>query len=237
MNVTLRETLKYPLIALEFLTILRISRPRIYENSLFARSISCYPIIGLGIGAFLWISASLLERLVEPEVNSVILLIILTVLSGGLHLDGLADTADGLASQGSKADKLGIMSVGNTGPAGVVALALTLLLQWVVLAEILQLGGSLSRSALIVTPMLGRWSVIPMIIGTIIAIIASTFMLGLTGILLIFVAAATSITVAWFASKQLEGITGDILGAGIELSQTTVLVAFLIASGTAFLLA
>ncbi|HIE82704.1 MAG TPA: hypothetical protein EYQ00_02145 [Dehalococcoidia bacterium] len=76
-----------------------------------------------------------------------------------------------------------------------------------------------------------------MIIGTIIAIIASTFMLGLTGILLIFVAAATSITVAWFASKQLEGITGDILGAGIELSQTTVLVAFLIASGTAFLLA
>jgi cobalamin synthase len=51
------------------------------------------------------------------------------------------------------------------------------------------------------------------------------------------VAAATSITVAWFASKQLEGITGDILGAGIELSQTTVLLAFLVASGTAFLLA
>ena len=262
MNVTLREILKYPLVALEFLTILRITRPRIYENSSFARSISCYPIIGLGIGAFLWISASLLERIVEPEINSVILLIILALVSGGLHLDGLADTADGLASQGNKADKLGIMSIGNTGPAGVVALILTLLLQWVVLAEILQLDGNLIRSALILMPMLGRWSVIPMvglfpparlsglgnsiqqslitipmIIGTIVAIIASTFMLGLTGILLIIVAAATSVTVAWFASKQLEGITGDILGAGIELSQTTVLVAFLIASGTAFLLA
>ena len=262
MNVTLREALKCPLIALEFLTILRIARPRVYDNSSFARSISCYPIIGLGIGLLLWASASLLDRIIDPEINSAILLIILTLLSGGLHLDGLADTADGLASQGNKADKLGIMSIGNTGPAGVVTLVLTLLLHWVVLAEILQLGGSLSRSALIVTPMLGRWSVIPMVglfpparlsglgnsiqqalltipmmIGTLVALITSIFILGPIGILFIFVSGITSISIAWFASKQLEGITGDVLGAGIELSQMTVLLAFLIASGTPFLLA
>ena len=163
MKTSLRDALQYPVIALEFLTILRITRPRIYENSLFAGSISCYPIIGLGIGALLWVAANLLEQIVEPEVNSAILLIFLTLLSGGLHLDGLADTADGLASQGTKADKLGIMSIGNTGPAGAVALVLTLLLQWVVLSEILVLSDQLSRSALIITPMLARWSVIPMI--------------------------------------------------------------------------
>ena len=255
MKTSLRDALQYPVIALEFLTILRITRPRIYENSLFAGSISCYPIIGLGIGVLLWVAANLLEQIVEPEVNSAILLIFLTLLSGGLHLDGLADTADGLASQGTKADKLGIMSIGNTGPAGAVALVLTLLLQWVVLTEILVMSDQLSRSALIITPMLARWSVIPMIglfpparlsglgnsiqqslitipmiIGTITAIIASVFLLGALGILLIFVTGVTSITIAWLASKQLEGTTGDILGAGIELSQTTVLLIFLIAS-------
>ena len=255
MKTNLRDALQYPVIALEFLTILRITRPRIYENSLFAGSISCYPIIGLGIGALLWVAANLLEQIVEPEVNSAILLIFLTLLSGGLHLDGLADTADGLASQGTKADKLGIMSIGNTGPAGAVALVLTLLLQWVVLSEILALSDQLSRSALIITPMLARWSVIPMIglfpparlsglgnsiqqslitipmiIGTITAIIASVFLLGALGILLIFVTGVTSITIAWLASKQLEGTTGDILGAGIELSQTTILLIFLILS-------
>ena len=114
MKTSLRDALQYPVIALEFLTILRITRPRIYENSLFAGSVSCYPMIGLGIGALLWVTANLLEQIVEPEVNSAILLIFLTLLSGGLHLDGLADTADGLASQGTKADKLGIMSIGNT---------------------------------------------------------------------------------------------------------------------------
>ena len=255
MKTSLRDALQYPVIALEFLTILRITRPRIYENSLFAGSISCYPIIGLGIGVLLWVAANLLEQIVEPEVNSAILLIFLTLLSGGLHLDGLADTADGLASQGTKADKLGIMSIGNTGPAGAVALVLTLLLQWVVLSEILVLSDQLSRSALIITPMLARWSVIPMIglfpparlsglgnsiqqslitipmiIGTITAIIASVFLLGALGILLIFVTGVTSITIAWLASKQLEGTTGDILGAGIELSQTTILLIFLILS-------
>ena len=255
MKISLRDALQYPIIALEFLTVLRITRPRIYENSLFAGSVSCYPMIGLGIGALLWVTANLLEQIVEPEVNSAILLIFLTLLSGGLHLDGLADTADGLASQGTKADKLGIMSIGNTGPAGAVALVLTLLLQWVVLSEILVLSDQLSRSALIITPMLARWSVIPMIglfpparlsglgnsiqqslitipmiIGTITAIIASVFLLGALGILLIFVTGTTAITIAWLASKQLEGTTGDILGAGIELSQTTVLLIFLIAS-------
>jgi adenosylcobinamide-GDP ribazoletransferase len=255
MKTSLRDALQYPVIALEFLTILRIIRPRIYENSLFAGSVSCYPIIGLGIGALLWVAANLLEQIVQPEINSAILLIFLTLLSGGLHLDGLADTADGLASQGTKADKLGIMSIGNTGPAGAVALVLTLLLQWVVLSEILVLSDQLSRSALIITPMLARWSVIPMIglfpparlsglgnsiqqslitipmaTGTITAIIASVFLLGALGILLIFVTGITSITIAWLASKQLEGTTGDILGAGIELSQTTILLIFLILS-------
>ena len=255
MKTSLRDALQYPVIALEFLTILRITRPRIYENSLFAGSVSCYPIIGLGIGALLWVAANLLEQIVQPEINSAILLIFLTLLSGGLHLDGLADTADGLASQGTKADKLGIMSIGNTGPAGAVALVLTLLLQWVVLSEILAMSDQLSRSALIITPMLARWSVIPMIglfpparlsglgnsiqqslitipmaTGTITAIIASVFLLGALGILLIFVTGVTSITIAWLASKQLEGTTGDILGAGIELSQTTILLIFLILS-------
>lgn len=260
MKTTVRDVLKYPIIALEFLTVLRITRPRIYENSLFAGSISCYPIVGLGIGVLLWVAANLLERIVEPEINSVILLIILTLLSGGLHLDGLADTADGLASQGTKADKLGIMSIGNTGPAGAVALVLTLLLQWALISEILELKNQLSLSVLLITPMLGRWSVIPMVglfpparlsglgnsiqqslitipilIGTTVAIIASVSLLGLVGMLLIFVAGITSITVAWFASKQLQGITGDILGAGIELSQTTVLLIFLITSEITFL--
>tara|TARA_B110000438_G_scaffold286716_1_gene318221 strand:+ start:97 stop:429 length:333 start_codon:yes stop_codon:yes gene_type:complete len=110
--------------------------------------------------------------------------------------------------------------------------------------------------------MLGRWSVIPMVglfpparlsglgnsiqqalltipmmIGTLVALITSVFILGPIGILFIFVSGITSISIAWFASKQLEGITGDVLGAGIELSQMTVLLAFLIASGTPFLLA
>ena len=60
--------------------------------------------------------------------RSALLLAGLALLSGGLHLDGVADTADGMALQGDRAARLGVMSEGNTGPAGVMSLVLVLLI-------------------------------------------------------------------------------------------------------------
>jgi len=95
------------------------------------------PAIGLLLGGVATGVAVLGERWISPLAGAVLAVAVLALLTRGLHLDGLADTADGLGPIRDRERALQVMRQGDVGPFGVVALVLTLLLQVACLATLL----------------------------------------------------------------------------------------------------
>ena len=239
-------------IALEFLTPLRLRGVRTWDDRTFGQALAWYPAVGLLIGGALLLLDVALEELLPPGPRSAVLLAALALLSGGLHLDGVADTADGMALQGERGDRLSVMSEGNLGPAGAMALAIVLLVQWSALAS---LADPVRHAALLLTPALARWTVAPVAalfrparprglghalqqgvwplaapLSAVIVFAASGALLGPGGLLLPLAAAAGALVIAAAAARMLEGVTGDTFGAAIEIAQATALLAILAAA-------
>jgi adenosylcobinamide-GDP ribazoletransferase len=99
------------------------------------------PLVGLALGAPAAAAGWLGARYGSPLVGAVLALAVLAALTRGLHLDGLADTADGLGPLRGRERALQVMRAGDIGPFGVVTLVLTLLLQAACLAELLVVDG------------------------------------------------------------------------------------------------
>ncbi|MDA1239509.1 MAG: adenosylcobinamide-GDP ribazoletransferase [Chloroflexi bacterium] len=228
-------------IALEFLTPLRLRRVQTYDDATFAQALGWYPLVGLLIGVVLALLDRGLMELLPAAPAAALLVALLALLSGGLHLDGVADTADGMAVQGDRAARLGVMSEGNTGPAGVMALVLVLLAQW---AAISSLPDEARSAALIVAPVLARWTVVPVgalfkparprglghaihaglwplaaPIATVTALVVAGVTFGLAGLVLVALAGLAAVLIAAAAARMIEGVTGDVFGAGIEVAQ------------------
>jgi cobalamin synthase len=98
------------------------------------------PLVGLPLGALATGAAVLGTRLVSPLVGAVLFVAVLALLTRGLHLDGLADTADGLGPLREPERALQVMRRGDVGPFGVVTLVITLLLQVACAAALLGAG-------------------------------------------------------------------------------------------------
>jgi len=232
------------LIAVEFLTPLRLRKVQTYDDRTFAEALGWYPFAGLLIGLILALLDLGLRELLPPGPTAALLVATLALLSGGLHLDGVADTADGLAVQGDRARRLGVMSEGNTGPAGVMALVLVLLAQWSALAS---LPEDARLAALLIAPVIARWTVVPVgllfpparprglghaihaglwplaaPLATLIAVVIATATFGLAGLVLIALGGVAAVLVAAAAARMLEGVTGDVFGAAIEIAQVVV---------------
>lgn len=232
------------LIAFEFLTPWRLRRVQAYDDRTFAEALGWYPLIGLLIGAGLVVLDRALSELLPPAPVAALLVAFLALASGGLHLDGVADTADGMAVQGDRAERLGVMSEGNTGPAGVMALVLVLLAEW---AAIVSLPEPVRTGALLLAPALARWTVVPVglifeparprglghtihgalwpvaaPLATLTAVAAAVLLFSLPGLVLVAVAALAAVAIAGAAARLLQGVTGDVFGAGIEVSQVVV---------------
>ena len=99
------------------------------------------PLVGLLLGGVATGVAVLGTRLVSPLTGAVLALTALAALTRGLHLDGLADTADGLGPLRDRERALAVMRQGDVGPFGVAAVVLVLLLQAAAIAELLTLDG------------------------------------------------------------------------------------------------
>lgn len=240
------------LLAFEFLTPLRLRRVQTYDDRVFAEALGWYPLIGLLIGAALLMADRGLSRLLPPTPTAALLVALLALISGGLHLDGVADTADGMALQGDRAERLGVMSEGNTGPAGVMALVLVLLAEWSAIAA---LPAPERAAGLLLAPALARWSVVPVgllfrparprglghalkqgmwpvaaPLATVIALGAALALFGPPGLVLALAAAVSAIVLAGAAARLLAGVTGDVFGAGIEVAQVVVWMALIAAA-------
>lgn len=153
----------YPLlIALQFLTRLPVSLPHMPNTLESGRSLLWYPFVGLLIGLVLLLAA-LVTAGGAPLLQAGLVLTLWVWLTGGLHLDGLADTADAWAGGHHDTERtLAIMKDPACGPAGVVTLVLVLVLKLVALAGLLQAD---AWQALVVAPWLGRW-MLPALLAT-----------------------------------------------------------------------
>lgn len=145
-------------IALEFLTPLRFRRVQQYGTRRFAEALGWYPAIGLLIGGALVVLDRGLSELLPAAPTAALLVAALALLSGGLHLDGVADTADGLAVQGERTRRLEVMRAGDVGPAGVMVLVFVLLIEW---SALVSLEAPVRSGALLLAPALARWTVAP----------------------------------------------------------------------------
>jgi len=228
-------------IALEFLTPLRFRRVQQYDTRTFAEALGWYPAIGLLIGAVLVALDRGLTELLPAAPTAALLMATLVFLSGGLHLDGIADMADGLAVQGDRSRRLEVMRAGDSGPAGVMALVLVLIVGW---SALVSLADPYRAGALLLAPALGRWTVVPVALAfrparpdglgqtirdglwpiaaplaTLIVLTATVALFGAAGLLVLLTAGASALIVAGAAARLLGGVTGDVFGAAIEVAQ------------------
>jgi len=230
------------LLAFQLLTIIPITHTFIASDKQVGYSCLFYPIIGLFIGAILTVMSLLLID-IPVNIQAAVILMLWVLLTGGLHLDGLADCADAwVGGLGSKQRSLDIMKDPAAGPIAVVILVLVLLLKWVLISSILEQE---SFYILILTPMLGRLAILLLMLST--NYIRSAGMaekmmrhlprlavgiLSLIGVFLGFVylggLAISFMLVILFliryqTKKRLGGVTGDVYGAAVELVEVAVL--------------
>jgi adenosylcobinamide-phosphate synthase/adenosylcobinamide-GDP ribazoletransferase len=123
--------------ALQFLTRLPIPVQVADDPGVFRRSTVFYPAAGLVIGGMVAGIGYGASFVFPAPVNAALLLCIWVLLTGGLHLDGLMDTADGLLSHRSRERMLEIMKDSRVGAMGVIACVLYLLLKWSLLISLL----------------------------------------------------------------------------------------------------
>lgn len=144
-------------LALAFLTRLPVPAPPAHDPATIGHSLAWYPAVGVLIGLLLWGASALLASVLPaaPVVSAVLLVMLWVWLTGGLHLDGLADTADAAAAGGDAARRLAVLKDPNAGPAGVTAVVMVLLLKTAALASLLETGTGLFP-ALLVAPLAGR---------------------------------------------------------------------------------
>lgn len=153
------------LIALQFLTQIPVFFKQYPDEKIIARSLVFYPMIGLLIGGILSLFTLLFSG-IPHMLSAALILAIWLGLTGGLHMDGLADSADGwLGGQGDKARTLAIMKDPCSGPIAVIIIFCLLLIKWSALVALLDLQAAPASStvpdyslylALILAPLIAR---------------------------------------------------------------------------------
>lgn len=150
-------------IALQFLSSLPVRLPGMPEPRQIGRSLLYYPLVGLLFGVVLWLASHLLQGTAAP-LHAALLLTLWVMLSGALHLDGLADSADAwLGGFGDRERTLRIMKDPRSGPIAVVTLVLVLLLKFCALWVLVEQGAGAS---LVLAPVVGRAALLGLFMGT-----------------------------------------------------------------------
>ncbi len=229
------------IIALQFLTILPIPSPKKYEPSDPGRSTAWFPLVGLSIGAVLLLADTVFSLLFPRPLLDALLVALLSLLTGALHLDGLADVFDGIASRGDKDKFLSVMKDSRVGAVGVAGLVLLLLLKY---AALMAIPLDLKPQAVLLFPSLGRFAQVVVMTGAKAAEndgLGASFLAGMTKIQLL-IAACFIIPISWFLggmagiaalclvslwglsvkayfTRRLSGINGDIVGFTSETAE------------------
>lgn len=125
--------MKKLILAFQFLTIIPVRDTGKVPARDVGSATLYFPVVGIIEGSLLSVVAWLLLKGFPGEITSGLLLVVMVLMNGCLHLDGLADTFDAIASRGDTERKLSIMKGSTTGPAGVTAIVIVLLLKYLLL--------------------------------------------------------------------------------------------------------
>ncbi len=239
-------------LALGTLTVLPVRPPSRVDPSVGGLAMTLAPVAVLPIAVVCGIAVWLGDLGLTPLLTATLTIAVLALGSGGLHLDGLADTADGLAVPGDRARRLQVMRTGDVGPVGATTLILVLLVQVSALAGVVATRGGVeaaitaglavvvSRAAVTLACTNGvpgargeglgsavAGSVPRLVALLVLAGIATSAWLvnGVPGLAGIVVAGAVAGVVLLRAWQRLGGVTGDVLGACVELALAGYLVA------------
>lgn len=233
-------------IALQFLSSLPIRLPGMPEPQELGRSLLFYPLVGLLFGALLWVLNALLAG-APVLLHAALLLAAWVWLSGGLHLDGLADSADAwLGGFGDRERTLSIMKDPRSGPIAVITLVLVLLLKFTALVVLIE---GQHAEALLLAPLLGRSALLGLFLTTpyvrsgglgqaladhlprragrqvlLLSGLACVLIAGYPGLFALALALALFGWLRWLMMQRLAGTTGDTAGALLELLEVAVLV-------------
>ncbi|MGA9748939.1 MAG: adenosylcobinamide-GDP ribazoletransferase, partial [Nocardioides sp.] len=123
-------------LAVGTLTVFPVRAPSV-DRRTAGLAMALAPLVGLALGIVVLVVIVLVGDLVPPLLAAVLVVGLLALLTRGMHLDGLADTADGLGSGRPPPEALDVMRRGDVGPFGVVTLVLVLLAQVVAIAAML----------------------------------------------------------------------------------------------------
>jgi adenosylcobinamide-GDP ribazoletransferase len=235
-------------LALSFLTTLPAGSfsAEVPEKTL-GQTQAWFPLVGLGLGLILFFSTSFLQLFLTPPICAALMLLLHFFVTGGFHLDGIADTADGLMSGQLEKEKIfSIMKDSYLGSMGATALTLLLLIKYSALSVII----NKAPLALVLFPVLGRYAIVQLtfssvyarpegglgaiftnhcgqrelLYAAIISLISGFLFAGLAGFLSFIAVMIYVVIIKYAAQRRLGGVTGDILGFACESGEALVLI-------------
>ncbi|MFC2066923.1 adenosylcobinamide-GDP ribazoletransferase [Chloroflexota bacterium] len=235
--------------ALQFLTGIPLPWRREASPEELERSVVYFPVIGLVIGLILAGLNWLFSLVFPSSVVNVFLLVSLAIITGALHLDGFADTCDGIAGHKPTEDRHQVMHDSRVGGFGVVGVVLLLLVKYVSLSSI---PGPLMMMTLVFMPVVSRWAMVyalfaypyarPSGLGkvfkqgaswprftaaTLITFVVAVFFIPLfhlVGLILMFSVWMITVATAAYLKGKFSGLNGDTYGFINEVAEVCVLI-------------
>ncbi|WP_254063897.1 adenosylcobinamide-GDP ribazoletransferase [Granulicella sp. S190] len=232
------------IVAIQFLT--RIPMPAIsFEADSLSRAVKFFPLVGLIVGAGAVLLQQLLTAHLARPLIAVAVLTYFVLITGCLHEDGLADTADGFGGGWTKDRILAILHDSRIGSYGATALVLSLLARYLLLGSLpVQHFAAYVLSAHV----LCRWSSLPLsyflpaardhggqgariarlvslpslLFGSIFSVGFVVFVLRRSSVVPLLVALLVVVLSGWFYYRKIGGITGDCFGATNQLTEIAV---------------
>lgn len=235
-------------IALSFLTRIATPVKGDVTQKQIGESIVFYPLVGVLMGLTFYIIAETIfffSTDFSSEVLAAILLAVWVLVTGGLHLDGLADSADAWIGGLNNRDRtLEIMKDPYCGPIGVAIIVLVLLLKWAALSHLLKTDQS---AFLIVLPMLSRSIIIVLFMTTVyvresglgtalldympnetilwtVLLVSALAYFIFANIFSMLLVAIVVIALRMMMILRIGGMTGDTLGATVEIAEAVALI-------------
>jgi adenosylcobinamide-GDP ribazoletransferase len=240
-------------LAVSFFTVVPVPVRRV-DRGVSGVAMALAPAVGAALGVTVGAAGLLLNWINAGQLLAAVVTVLLNVaLTRGMHLDGLADTADGLGSYRGRERALEIMKQSDIGPFGVTAVVLALLLQVAAVANLVKISPVAALAGFAAAHAAGRVAAtvacrrgVPsaretglgaLVAGTVARPIAVIAALGVAvlavpatphrpwqGPLAVCCGLAASVVLVRHATRRLGGVTGDVLGAGIEITETITLV-------------
>lgn len=232
-------------IAFGLMTTLPVKLPEDWSEGDSGRAAVWYPLVGLVIGAITWLTWKGAMLLFPSLVAGIITLVVWVALTGGLHLDGLADCCDGLFVSAPAERRLEIMKDPHVGAFGAIGLISVLLLKGVSLATLTPQ----TSFGILLAASLARWCILPaglfplarpsgmgadfssglqrsfIYVGGVLPM-ALAFVLQVQGVISLLVGVSATMLILRLAKSRIGGVTGDVFGMIVEVGETIVLMVF-----------